>query len=650
MKLLTDSYYKKACGTVTLSGKSIGAEGIAAKRIESVFGGEKTVVFSPVNEEARDLIKREFSADFSESEEAYIITADENGVTVYANTERARIYAAYSLCARLDGNATECFTVYSTPRATHRSIRVFLPPKAELEFFYSYLDTLVELGYNAILLEIGGAMEFKSHPEINATWKEYCDSMKEYNEKVYQAQECYKRVKNSIHTFNADGDIYTQEELRELVLKCRERCIEIIPEVPSLSHSEYILISHPEMRECDDEDYASTACPQNEDFYKLVFELFDEVIEVFKPTTMHIGHDEWWVMCICDKCRGKDAAELFAYNVNRLYDYLKERGIKTMMWADKLKAVQDKTGECHGAARKEIYSLPTDKKVTVMGKEYTFNEMHWYKPSKEAVERGFLHVIHNTEKAIDLIPNDIICANWYHTIDPEINDLFLRKGFPMFYGNCRPSCLGNINSRFAYGAMGMSISSWTVTRMHDLQLWQQGVFFQVGFGAVAMWDADFCEFNYAEDAQRVRRQLYLRHNAKTLSAPHITVRHRVEEKIPSLEGYYTGRLPYCDDDALTLGEYVIKYNDGKEERHPVIYSINASFGDVKTGRIDGSVAWAYATDGRTDSVIPAALPVMEEDGFVYECVFPVRNGEFECRYEPREEHKDALRVISIKTV
>ena len=41
---------------------------------------------------------------------------------------------------------------------------------------------------------------------------------------------------------------------------------------------------------------------------------------------------------------------------------------------------------------------------------------------------------------------------------------------------------------------------------------------------------------------------------------------------------------------------------------------------------------------------------MEEDGFVYECVFPVRNGEFECRYEPREEHKDALRVISIKTV
>ena len=648
MKLLTDSYYKNGRGTVTLSGKSSGACGIAAQRIAKISGGERTVEFSPINEEARELISNEFSADFSESEEAYVITAAESGVKVYANTERARAFAAYSLCARVSGNTLECFTAYATPRAAHRSIRVFLPPKAELGFFYEYLDTLVELGYNSILLEIGGAMEFKSHPEINATWKEYCDSMKEYNEKVYQAQECYKRVKNSIHTFNADGDIYTQEELAELVEKCRERCIEIIPEVPSLSHSEYILISHPEMRECDDEDYASTACPQNEDFYKLVFDLFDEVIEVFKPSTMHIGHDEWWVMCICDKCRERDAAELFAYNVKRLYDYLKERGIKTMLWADKLKAVQDKTGECHGAARKEIYSLPTDKKITVMGKEYTYNEMHWYKPSKEAVERGFLHVIHNTERAIDLLPNDIICVNWYHTLDPEINDIFLRRGFPMIYGNCRPSCLGNINSRFAAGAMGMSISSWTVVREHDLQLWQQGFFFQVGFGAVAMWDAGFDEYNYQSDAERVRRQLYLRRNEKTLNAPHITVRHRVLEKIQKLEGYYTGRLPYCEDDVLTLGEYVIKYNDGKEERHPVIYSVNSSVGEVKTGRIDGSVAWAYATDGRIDSVVPLALPIKESDGFAYECVFPVQDGALECRFEPRAEYKDAVCVLSIK--
>ena len=647
MKLLTDSYYKKANGRVTLSGKTVGNSGIAAQKIATVKGGDKTVAFYPVNDEARALVRSSFDVDFSENGESYVISASEDGVKIYADTDRAKLYAAYSLAARLEGNSLECCTVYSTPRVPHRSVRIFLPPKSELSFFYGYLDTLVELGYNSILLEIGGAMEFKSHPEINATWKEYCDSMREYNEKVYEAQECYKRVKNSIHTFNADGEIYTQDEVRALVKECRERCIDVIPEVPSLSHSEYILISHPEMRECDDEDYASTACPQNEDFYKLVFELFDEVIDVFKPEILHIGHDEWWVMCICDKCRDKDAAELFAYNVNRLYDYLKERGIKTMMWSDKLKAVKDKSGECHGAARKEIYSLPTDKTITVMGKTYKFNEMHWYKPSKEAKEHGFLHVIHNTERAIDLIAKDIICVNWYHTIDPEINDVFLQKGFPMIYGNCRPSCLGNVNKRFEYGASGMSISSWTVTREHDLQLWQQGFFFQVGFGAVCMWDADYNEFNYEADAERVRRQLYVRRNAAILDARHVTVRHYLDAKIPELEGYYTGRLPYCEDDVLTLGDYVIKYNDGKEERYPVLYSINVSVKDVKTSRIDGTVAWAYATDGRIDSVVPNALPVKTEDGFVYECVFCVGENATECRFEPKAGYEGVVKVTDI---
>jgi hypothetical protein len=136
------------------------------------------------------------------------------------------------------------------------------------------------------------------------------------------------------------------------------------------------------------------------------------------------------------------------------------------------------------------------------------------------------------------------------------------------------------------------------------------------------------------------------------------VRHYLGAKIPELEGYYTGRLPYCDDDKLTLGEYVINYlgeyvinyNDGKEERHPVFYSLNASVKDVKTSRIDGTVSWSYATDGRIDSVVPAALPVKTEEGFAYECVFPVKEGAVDCHYEPKENYKDALKVISIELV
>ena len=648
MKLITDSFYKEGSGFVTVSRKTNISEPIVTERLKSFSDEGVEIEFSPVNEYIKTTVKEAFGVDFSTDPEAYAFELTATSVKIFAETGRAKIYALYSLTARCDGGKAECCTVYSTPKMRHRSVRVFLPPKRELGFFKSYLDFIVELGYNTLVLEIGGAMEFEKHPEINETWAEYCKSMKEFNEKVYVAQDAYKRVKNSIHTFNADGDIYSKAEVKEIVKWCKERCIEVIPEIPSLSHSEYILISHPEMRECDDEDYASTACPQNEEFYKLVFELYDEAIEVFEPETLHIGHDEWWVMCICDKCKGKNAAELFAYNVNRLYDYLKSKGVKTMMWADKLKAVTDKNGECHGAARKEIYSLPTKRKIDVMGKEHTVREMHWFKPSEEAKEKGFLHVIENTEAAIDMIPKDIICMNWYHSIDPEINDIFLRKGFPSIYANCNPGCLGNIKKRIAFGAEGISVSSWTVTREHDFQLWQGGMTFHVGYGALICWEDSHDEMLYEKNADRVRRQLYLRRNAEALHSHHLTAVHRLTAKIPELEGYFTGSLPYCEEDKLTLGEYVVTYENGEEEKFPVLYSVNLSIADVKTGRCESEGSWVYATDPRLNKVVPSALPKEYPNGFAYECVFKLKGKAKDVKYVARSGRESAVEVLEIK--
>lgn len=651
MRLLTDSYYKEKEGIVSLSGASLGAPDMAMQRIAKISGGTCEVQFHSIDEYAKKLVRDEFGTEYAPSDEAYIIKAEANGVHVYADGEHGKLYAAYSIVARCTDGKMNAFTSYSSPYAQHRSIRVFLPPHSELPFFVEYLDTLVELGYNAIVLELGGAMEYKSHPEINETWVQYCDSMREFNEKVYTAQDAYKRVKNSIHTFNADGEIYTHEELAHLASLCRERMLEIIPEVPSLSHSEYILISHPEMRECDDEDFASTACPQCEEFYRLVFDLYDEVIEVFNPNIMHIGHDEWWVMCICDKCRDKDAAELFAYNVKRCYDYLAAKGVKTMLWSDKLKAVQDKSGECHGAARKEIYALPTDKTVDVMGKKYTINEMHWFNPTDEAKEKGFLHVIEDTQRAIDLLPKDIICLNWYHSYDPEINDIFLRKGFPMIYGNCAPARLPNVRLRFSLGAQGISVSSWTVTREHDLQLWQSGFFYEVGYGALVCWDAEHSELDYEKNAARVRKQLFERRNEKTLSAPHLKVRHVITESISELEGYYNGRLPYCEDDVLTLGDYVVEYSDGSTDSYPVIYAVNASLADAKTGRAESGSAWYYAADPKLNKIVPQALPIITDDGFVYECVFPLKKASVAgVSYVPRKERVGSVKVAGMEII
>lgn len=304
--MLTDSYWKEQEGKVTLSGKSEGITGLGAELLKKAGKGTGAdVVFLPTDAKAEELVKDCFDVEHSHNPEGYVIDIDDT-ITVYADTDGAKLFAVHAILGHNEDGIQKGIR-YSYPMVEHRSARVYMPPKKDLDYFKRFVDMLSYLGYNALILEIGGAMEWKRHPEINETWKQYCASINEFNNKCYHGSRVYYRVKNSIHTFNGEGDIYSQEEMKALVAYCRERGIDVIPEIASLTHSEYFLISHPELRECDDEPYASTACPSNPALYDLVFDLYDEAIEVFEPSIIHIGHDEWWVMCVCDRCKDKEA-------------------------------------------------------------------------------------------------------------------------------------------------------------------------------------------------------------------------------------------------------------------------------------------------------------------------------------------------------
>jgi hexosaminidase len=99
------------------------------------------------------------------------------------------------------------------------------------------------------MLELGGALEYKSHPEINEGWQEYAAFMNEYPGKTIVMQNCFGWEKNSIHSENGGGKIVPQEMFLKLVNYCRERFMDVIPEMPSLSHSDYLLTRHRELAE-----------------------------------------------------------------------------------------------------------------------------------------------------------------------------------------------------------------------------------------------------------------------------------------------------------------------------------------------------------------------------------------------------------------
>ena len=60
-----------------------------------------------------------------------------------------------------------------------------------------------------------------------------------------------------------------------------------------MSHAYALINSHPELAAFPDDIWPDVYDPTNPKIYDLVFEVFDECIDVIKPNMIHIGHDEW---------------------------------------------------------------------------------------------------------------------------------------------------------------------------------------------------------------------------------------------------------------------------------------------------------------------------------------------------------------------
>lgn len=640
MRVLTDGYVKLSEEKIKLSGISHGAPKYAQELISELLDGDSAVVFKPIDGTAKAVVKKEFGDVYIENQEGYIISIDEY-VTVYADTPRAMIYAANSLLGHYEDGIGKGL-IYNYPCCEHRSARVFLPPKNEMLYFKKLIDTLAYHGYNSIVIELDGAMEFKRHPEINDYWIAYCKEYAEYNGKTYHNQ-ISKRIRNANHTYNAGGEVYSQEEMREIVRYCAEREIEIIPEVPSLSHSEYLLGPHPELAECDDEVFPDTCCPQNDKFYEILFDLYDEVIEVINPKIMHIGRDEWWTMCICDKCRGKDPAKLFADSVNKCYEYLASRGVDAMIWGDKLVAVTDKHGESHGAAYKKIYSLDTGKKTTLFGKEYIRYDKHWFGYPDDIEEKGGIpHELLNTEACADLIDVNVKYNQWYWSYETDHNTRPVQRGMWTIYGNFWPSSFVGWNDALKLGLRGFSISSWYITDEIHTKRWQ--TLFGIGYGALLAWARDYDEWNVENNVLDVAHDMYFFRNKDILKNSHLEIIHTsdvIADKDPTMKN------PYIEKDNIKMGEYVIEYNDGTEERVDVLFNFNIGLDSVKYERNESKEAYTYVISKYVKCPIAVCDYIKEGDRAWYKIAVPTRDGVKNVEYIPVEEYKNNLHIKQI---
>ena len=535
-------------------------------------------------------------------EEACLIYAKEEEVTVYASTERGLLYGASALLHLTQGGYLRRVLAYFAPVCRERGMKVFTPSRDNIPFFKKFIDLLVFYGFNTVMIEVGGAMEYKSHPEINAGWVSYCKEMSEYSGKTTVIQDqTYPWYKNAIHMENGGGEYLSQEEMRQLVEYCKERQLEVIPEVPSLGHCDYLMMGNPDIAERREDPYPDTYCPSNPRSYEILFDVMDEILQVFEPKRMNIGHDEYYSIAVCEKCRSKSGAEIFACDVNKIAAYLKAKNVKTVIWGDKLlrNAAVPGAGPFGGA------------------------EIKMYSPAFHR-DGKFVGIMPATWQAIYQVDKEVEILHWNWGLSGELEDELLEEGFSVRYGNFDSYLFPDWQNRKKeiHGAM---ISNWSTLNERILQ--RNGIFFNIAYAYEMFWNPDYREEDFEKIRADVMESLYDRNNpdwkkcriCEEASHPKYVELSYHTDYHPEFQWFVDGVFP--EDSKYKIGEVCFLYADGSKSSLPVRYGDEIGYWHASWKRERMQDQNMYQVDDHLIETTYGTLPVREGEETYYRHMF-----------------------------
>lgn len=533
-----------------------------------------------------EIVKEAAGESFAENAESYALVITEERIELYGASHRGLLYAVSTLKQLIEADAVCPMVLFDYPDKEVRGYRVYTPGVNSFDAFKAMVDNLVYYKYNSIIIEVGGAMEYKRRPEINAHWVEFC---KEVHKSPYEARRIQHEThpqwkKNSIHADNGAGSFITQEQMRQLIAYCRERELEVIPEVPTLSHCDYIVMTYPEIRERAEDTYPDTYCPSNPKSYEIVFDILDEVIDVFQPRYMNIGHDECYTLAKCDSCKDKDPVDLYVGDIVKINDYLRARNVKAMMWSEKFidnVMLLDEDGVYHGYGGVGDPLLDVPKCIGCVGK----------------------------------VPKDITLLHWYWSLcegdrEKELQDM----GYPMLYGNFRGTGLKDYRARIG-GVKGGFISNWGAFEEEYMQ--RNGQNFNLLATAKVFWSREYDTPQSGAVQQAVKEALYARYK-NSLGADIVELMHTTDHFRP-YKAFYDGYYIVPED--WIIGRHILTYTDGTEAVLPIVYGYNIRTATVAGSNDRESIASAESKTTDFVEVIGASNPQLVDGKLWYQTAY-----------------------------
>lgn len=263
-----------------------------------------------------------------------------------------------------------------------KGIVLTAPLTEEVDNVVKFIDEyLAPHGCNTIALQIRYRYQFKRHPECMGY------------------------------------DPLSEADVKKLVAVCKKNGIRLIPKMNLHGHQsglpntptdgilhghhekindirDGLLRAYPDLDEQPDEPayYSRSICLTNPLVKIILFDLIDELLEVFEADAMHIGCDEVLNIGLCPECKKYSNAKLFGDWVTAVHDHLASRGARMLIWGDR------------------------------------------FLNSAETGYQEYESSANGTDPAIDTVPKDILVCDWHYektpTVYPSV-DIYHEKGFEM---------------------------------------------------------------------------------------------------------------------------------------------------------------------------------------------------------------------------
>lgn len=281
-------------------------------------------------------------------EEGYSLSATPERILIGAKTEAGLFYGVQTLRQLLeekeDRKKVPCLCIRDWPSIRYRGVMqdISRGQVLNMESLKQVIRTISYFKMNLLSPYIEHTFAFKKHPLIG----QGCGSL-------------------------------TSEEIRQLDEYARDYHIELVPSFQALGHFQQIL-KHKEYARLAEAETRWSLSPAEEDSYKLLEELFSEIVPAFSSKFFNIGCDEVWDLGAGkSKKMAQGKGELYLSHILRVKKMLDEYGKTTMLWGDMLLHYPE-----------IIPEIPKD--VIVMNWHYgseKFEDENYYRPFIEAFQK-----------------------------------------------------------------------------------------------------------------------------------------------------------------------------------------------------------------------------------------------------------------------